>query len=198
LLARLDTAISNREEAVAYRYSELESRYMAYNSLSWMVGGYVFNVLDAINGTGFFNNSVYKSPLIAGWLSAIPGLGLGQMYNGSLSKAGMVMMAQISLGVVAYDYHRLMKVAEKNYSNLNVSVDKTVLKDKYLNEWESKRSSAFQKRNTYLWYSIFFYLYGILDAVVDAHLHDYPEKMKISPDLVPANGGAQLNLNVKF
>jgi hypothetical protein len=163
-----------------------------------MIGGYVFNVLDAINNTDIFNNSEYKSPLIAGWLSAIPGLGLGQMYNGSLSKAGMVMMAQISLGVVAYDYHRLMKVAEKNYSNLNETVDKTVLKDKYLNEWASKRSSAFQKRNTYLWYSIFFYLYGILDAVVDAHLHDYPEKMKISPDLVPENGGAQLNLNVKF
>jgi hypothetical protein len=36
----------------------------------------------------------------------------------------------------------------------------------------------------YLWYLVFFYGYSIFDAVVDAYLHEYPEKMKIEPDLV--------------
>lgn len=198
LIAKLDTTMSNREKAIGARYNELESRYVGYNALSWMIGGYVFNVLDAINGTGIYKNSEYRSPVTAGWLAAVPGLGLGQIYNGSLSKAGMVIMAQVSLGVVAYDYHRLMRAAEINYSKSNESSGKNVLDNQYLNDWKSKRSSAFQKRNTYLWYSVFFYLYGILDAVVDAHLHDYQEKMKLSPDIVPGNGGAQLNLNVNF
>jgi TM2 domain-containing membrane protein YozV len=203
--ANVDTGYARSddlEKAAVSRFSELGARYRAYNSLSWLVGGYFFNILDAVDGTGAFKNPNAKSPLIAGWLSAIPGLGLGQMYNGSLSKAGMVIMAQVSLGVVAYDYHKLMKKAESNYARIktqyNESPERSVIESNYLDDWESRRSNAFQMRNTYLWYSIFFYLYGIFDAVVDAHLHDYPDKMKVIPDLVPKNGGAQLNFNVNF
>jgi hypothetical protein len=50
----------------------------------------------------------------------------------------------------------------------------------------------------YLWYSILFYFYGILDAVVDAHLHDAGAKMKLEPDLVPQNKQVGLTLTVPF
>lgn len=212
----LDSAIL-REDALLEYGNARESKIHMYNTLSWMVGGYVFNVLDAVNSTSFFDNSDTKDPRVAGWLAAIPGLGLGHLYNGSLSKAGFVIMTQVSLGVVAYNNHKLMREAEDNISrfikmekkvikekeDLETDIDKksiveNVLSESYKDEWEFRQNSAFRNRNTYLWYSIFFYIYGILDAVVDAHLHDYREKMKLYPDLVPANDGAHLQINYKF
>lgn len=192
------------EKYLQMEHSVLEARYKSYNMASWMIGGYLFNILDALDASGVLKDGGYRDPSVAAWLAAIPGLGLGQIYNGSLSKAGLVAMVQVSLGFVAYNYHRLMREAEKamvfdksKYSDNELEI-KSVINDEFNRSWESKRSSAFRNRNTYLWYSIFFYFYGIFDAVVDAHLHDYDEKMKIWPDLVPQGDGAQLLLNMKF
>jgi hypothetical protein len=127
----------------------------------------------------------------------------------------MIFMAQMSMAVMALDYHRLMTNAGDHYIKINDeykqhiaaavargNVDDTLAlsdsRGKYLASWESERSGAFKTRNSYLWYSIFLYFYGIFDAVVDAHLHDYPEKMRMYPDLVPQSDGALLRLNVNY
>ena len=86
------------EESYLSHHDALESRYSAYEFLAWTAGGYVFNILDAMGSSNFFNNSNEKKPGTAALLAAIPGLGLGQWYNGALSKAGMVMMGQILNG----------------------------------------------------------------------------------------------------
>ncbi|MDO5577584.1 MAG: DUF5683 domain-containing protein [Fibrobacter sp.] len=205
-------------EDALLKYGEArEAKITMYNTLSWMIGGYVFNVLDAVNSTNFFKNNETRNPHVAGWLAAIPGLGLGHIYNGSYSKAGLVIMTQISLGFVAYNKHKLMREAEDHISrfikmekslkdenavNKPDSVTKVlmenVLKENYRDEWESRQNSAFRSRNSYLWYSLFFYLYGIVDVVVDAHLHDYKEKMKLYPDLMPTDDGIHLQINYNF
>ena len=100
-------------------------------------------------------------------------------------------------------FRRVCRKVIKEKEDLETDIDKksiveNVLSESYKDEWEFRQNSAFRNRNTYLWYSIFFYIYGILDAVVDAHLHDYREKMKLYPDLVPANDGAHLQINYKF
>jgi hypothetical protein len=125
----------------------------------------------------------------------------------------MIFMGQMSMGVVALNYHRLMNDAGNKYLKTKTDYNLHILnasalgrdtlalsasRGRYMDSWELKRSSAFKYRNTYLWYSIFFYVYGICDAVIDAHLHDFPEKMRMYPDLVPQSDGALLNLNVKF
>jgi hypothetical protein len=113
-------------------------------------------------------------------------------------------MGQMSLGVISANYHRLMTKAERETKKLNDldSLDnKMFLEMKtsgYITKWENERQNAFKNRNTFLWYSIFYYMYGIFDAVVDAHLHDYPEKMKLYPDLVPSDQGVELRLNYSF
>jgi hypothetical protein len=217
LSAELDTGISKFQglnKADLTEYDARSSRYRAYNSLAWASGVYVYSLLDAIDCSKIIDKSGARSPTKAGLLSAIPGLGLGQWYNGSLSRAGMIFMAQMSMGVMALDYHRLMTSAGNHYNeidneyNMHIadvvargSVDTNALSEsrgKYLASWESQRNSAFKTRNSYIWYSIFFYIYGIFDAVVDAHLHDYPEKMRMYPDLVPQSDGAILRLNVKY
>lgn len=202
-----ETGIDSARGVERYRMKKqeaLEARHKFYNAMSWTVGVHAFNVLDALGGSGLIKSGGYRDPAVAGWLAAIPGLGLGQIYNGSLSKAGMVLMTQVSLGAVAFNYHRSMKEAEKqmafnkdklSYNELEI---KNTIYDEFSGDWESKRRGAFRNRNTYLWYSLFFYFYSIFDAVVDAHLHDYNDKMILWPDLVPKDDGAQLLLNVKF
>lgn len=191
----IGNADSILQAAESKEYDERRARYRGYNAIAWGTGVYVFSLLDAVSSTGVIDKTGERSPLRAGLLSAIPGLGLGQWYNGSLSKAGMIFMGQMSLGVVAANYHRLMNKADREYTKVRdtLSTDNT-----YEEKWDSERNSAFKYRNSYMWYSLFYYFYGIFDAVVDAHLHDYPEKMRLYPDLAPKGDGAQLRFEMNF
>jgi hypothetical protein len=189
------------EEVNMNKFGYKRARYNMYNALSWMISGYVYNILDAVNSTGCFKSDDERSPLRAGWLAAIPGLGLGQFYNGEVSKAGMVMMVQASLGVIVINEHNLMKRAEDNLNRIAVMSDTTrkeIVQQYYLQDWEAWRGTAKSNRNTYLWYSIFFYLYTIFDAVVDAHLHDYPKKIRAYPDLIPEQQALRLTVDYYF
>jgi hypothetical protein len=145
--------------------------------------------MDAAGSSGYFQNSEERSPVVAGWLAAVPALGLGQLYNGKVGKAGMILMVQSALGVIALQNHRLMSQAEENANQLTDtrSFESRVPEARsYLAYWERNREQNFRTRNMYLWYSIFFYFYGVFDAVVDAHLHDFESRIQIEPDLRPS------------
>jgi hypothetical protein len=198
--SRLDSA-TIKEQYMVDRHGALECRFSSYNFAVWAVGAYIYNILDAVNSSNFFKNSSPKNPGTAAWLAAVPGLGLGQLYNGSVSKAGMVIMGQFSLGVMAYNSHRLMIDAENNYLRINGpnadSLTKVVATT-FSGNWSGLQYRAFTNRNMYLWYSIFFYFYSIFDATVDAYLHDYPQKMKIEPDLGVSEKEIRFSLSTTF
>jgi TM2 domain-containing membrane protein YozV len=173
------------------RYERRTARYSMYQSIGWNIGLYAFNIMSATGYSGYFKNDDPKNPYTAGWLSAIPILGLGQIYNGAISKTGMIWMVETNLFFMAYNYNRLMNDCIKqrdnmadstdwrfNYRELTISGTNTYDKD-----WEGKYDDAFHNRNLYLWYGVFFYFYGIFDAVVDAHLHDYKRKIRMEPVL---------------
>lgn len=195
-----DSAFSLEESFLARQSARL-SRYRMQNAIVLTLGGYLFNVLDAIDGS-IVDEPKSRNPAVAGWLAAIPGMGLGQIYNGKLSKAGLFMTGQLTLGVMAFNNHRLMSRAEDENARLlelrersDIGLDAY---NAYNSEWDFQRNSAFRKRNTYLWYSLILYFVTIFDAVVDAHLSDYGQKMRVYPDLSWQGEGAQLNLNVNF
>lgn len=173
------------EDAVAEyrirRYRRRRAQYVKYQSFGWASGLYLWNVLDALESSNFFYDGEPRSPSAAAWLSAIPVLGLGQIYNGAFAKAGLIWTTHAMLGYMAYNYNRLMKDALWEHGRLGT--------DRLLNEfgpdWDSEYVRAFRRRNTFLWYVVMFYFYGIFDAAVDAHLHDYDAKMRINPDVDP-------------
>jgi hypothetical protein len=183
------------------RFQERKTRYLVYQCLTWAAGAYYFNIMDAVRNTGYFNDNRPRSPSTAFWLSAIPGLALGQIYNGSLDKAGLIFMTQCNLAYMIYNYITLMHICENNWILLN-DPNSRESKDKNANtlrdSWNSQYLDAFRNRNMYLWYSLGLYIYGIFDAVVDAHLHDSGTKMKLEPDLMPDRKQVGLNLNVEF
>lgn len=203
-ITTIDTTRGNIHWRMQYdfdRFQEQETRYLVYQCLTWAAGAYYFNILDALKNTGYFNDGKPRSPSKAFWLSAIPGLALGQIYNGSLDKAGLIFMTQCNLAYMIYNYITLARVCEHNLILLNDPASKES-KDKSASSlkdsWNAKYNDAFRNRNMYLWYSLGLYLYGIFDAIVDAHLHDSGTKMKLEPDLMPDRKQVGLNLNVEF
>ncbi len=196
----MDSAFSLEQSFLARQSARL-TRYRMQNAIVLTLGGYLFNVLDAIDGS-MVDEPKSRNPAVAGWLAAIPAMGLGQIYNGKLSKAGLFMAGQLTLGVMAFNNHRLMSRAEDENARLLELRERSDIGlkayDKYNIEWDFLRNSAFRKRNTYLWYSLILYFVTIFDAVVDAHLSDYGQKMRVYPDLSWQGEGAQFNLNVNF
>jgi hypothetical protein len=198
--SRLDSA-SYRENYFLGRHDAMDMRFSSYNFTVWAVGTYLYNVLDAVNSSNYFKTSETKKPGTAALLAAVPGLGLGQLYNGAVSKAGMVTMGQFSLAAMAWNSHRLMKDAENHYGRLSIATADSLTKAvgaAYTGKWASLRYRAFTNRNMYLWYGIFFYFFSIGDATVDAYLHDYPEKMRIEPDLGISGKEIRFSLSTTF
>lgn len=180
-------------------------RNSAYQSLWWGASCHMYCILDALEKSGRFRNDEPRNPKAAGWLSAIPFLGLGQWYNGRLSKAGMIFMVQTSTALMAYNNHRILVRSERELRQMSDPsrteysvVNELENGDEFYDEWDSSRKQAFRNRNTYLWYSLFFYFYNVFDAVVDAHLHDHSRRMQLEPDLVPGDNTVGMRMRYDF
>ena len=100
-----------------------------------------------------------KSPKNAALSSIIPGG--GQLYNGKKFKAGLILAGEVLAIVNWYNNSQL-------YSSYNADndVDYPLPKHRYL-----------EKRNKYVWWIGFIYIYGLIDAIVDAHLHPFEDVM---------------------
>ena len=83
--------------------------------------------------------------------------GGGQFYNGQKFKGGLLISGALAFGFLYADY-------AKKYSDY--SGDDTVEKARYL-----------KLRNKYGWWVGFVYIYGLLDAIVEAHLHPFNKVM---------------------
>jgi hypothetical protein len=178
------------------RYGRKSATYGLYQNIGWMTGIYLWSAMDALESSRQFSDDNPRNPALAGALSAIPGLALGQIYNGSFSKAGMIWMTQIMLGEMAYNYHQLMQRSLDESIRLQDPLRwESKYKNDYLPTWDANYDEAFRKRNMFLWYGVFFYLYNIFDAVVDAHLHDYNQRIRLEPIFDKKNESLGLHMS---
>ena len=97
-----------------------------------------------------------KSPKKAFALSLVPGL--GQVYNGKWIKSALI----IGLEVSSFMAWRLNLDRYDNYDSNNFPLRKY----RYL-----------EKRNKYAWWMGIIYVYSMIDAVVDSHLHSFDHLM---------------------
>ena len=104
--------------------------------------------------------SIYKSPKKAA-LSALAFPGGGQLYNGKKLKASLIMSMELYSILNWYTNSDLYH----NYDEQNNS-KYPLPKHRYL-----------EKRNKYVWWIGFIYIYGLIDAVVDAHLQPFENIM---------------------
>ena len=100
-----------------------------------------------------------KSPKNAALSSIIPGG--GQLYNGKKFKASLILAGEI-LAIV--NWHNNSQLYS-SYDDAN-NVEYPLPKYRYL-----------EKRNKYVWWIGFIYIYGLIDAIVDAHLRPFEDVM---------------------
>jgi len=98
-----------------------------------------------------------KNPKVAFYHSLIPGL--GQIYNGKWIKSAMI----VGLEIAAY----VAWTENRDIYNDFENKDYPLRKRRYL-----------EKRNKYAWWIGFIYVYGMIDAVVDAHLYQFENLME--------------------
>lgn len=177
----LDTLFAlERKEYEASRMKMLHRNYSA-----WFTGVYVWNMFDAVGYSGIVRGVETPNPRRAAALSAIPFLGLGQLYNGKSYKAGLVWAMQIGCLTSAINFQRLMNESkDRQTSMLNSPLFDGSTVDlgdvgRVKDHWQGTYDSATRSRTMFMWYGVIFYLYGILDAYVDAHLHNFESKFDI-------------------
>jgi len=109
----------------------------------------VITLFMASKGISQIDSTDYKNPKVAVTLAALcPGA--GQIYNGKWLKAALIM------GIDGYWIYEA------------VHFDK-------LHEEDPSKQYYKDSRNKYIWYSFGGYIYGVVDALVDAHLSLFPK-----------------------
>ena len=83
--------------------------------------------------------------------------GGGQFYNGQPIKGALLMLATVTFGFMSMDYGNKYKI----FDGVN-----TTEKTRYL-----------KLRNKYGWWVGFIYIYGLIDAIVEAHLQPFHDVM---------------------
>lgn len=112
---------------------------------------------------GQTDSSKVKNPRMAGYMGlAFPGG--GQIYNERYFKAGAI----ITLEVMSYLAFQQNRKNYNHYDERNLPLSR----HRYL-----------EKRNKYAWWMGLLYIYGILDAIVDAHLHRFDAIMEEDLDV---------------
>jgi len=139
-------------------------------------------VLGLHSANGQVRDSINQlSPKKALYYSALfPGL--GQLYVGKPLKAAGFVLAEGYFITNFFYYNRIYgyiketktKVGLANWRNLSEAAKKDSVKSVtgyslQLNSWRPR-----EKRNKYAWWSIGVYVFGMLDAFVDAHLTNFP------------------------
>ncbi len=109
----------------------------------------IITLFMASKGISQIDSTDYKNPKVAVTLAALcPGV--GQIYNEKWLKAALVM------GIDSYWIYKSVY-----YHNLH--------------EEDPSKQYYEDSRNKYIWYSFGGYIYGVVDALVDAHLSLFPQ-----------------------
>ncbi len=190
-IAKADTvtliSALNQRDLAEYDIEQKRIDYINYSA--WFTGIYLWNLVDAFGGSNRFPGAENPSPRRAAALSAIPFSGAGQFYNGEWFKGAMVSVVEIGCMVTAINFQRLMNDAEGYEDNLRALPDSSFYKIPYSEQeqWRARYDDASTSRSMFMWYGVFFYLYGVVDAMVDAHLHDFDRNFHITGGVDPVD-----------
>lgn len=188
--------VNKREFAVE------ERRIEYYNYATWFGGVYLWNLIDGVGSSNLFKGTENPTPRRAALLSAIPFTGAGQFYNGSFFKGAMVSVVEIGCMLSAINFQRLQNSAEDYGDMLGQELPDSGNYDQDLvNElkyWEDQFKSLQKRKTRFMWYGVFFYLYGIADAAVDAHLHSFERNFDISGNVDLVNDEFTLSFSGEF
>jgi TM2 domain-containing membrane protein YozV len=169
------TKMARDNAALRLQYADL-----ANSQLAWAVGLHVYGILDAVEIVNRSHNPVPEERSVgrAFLYGLIPGG--GQIYNGRYGKFGMLYM---TLGASAVSAISRQNVVE----NYNKSIAMARLEGASTSELETDRQIFRRRRNQYYFGAGLFYIYALMDGMVDAALSDFdgPSRYAVGPGYEP-------------
>lgn len=169
-----DLEIRRRQKvAFARDRSQLAAQQgdLANSQFAWAVGLHAYGILDAAEIAYLSRHRVGESRSVRRAMyfgMAFPGG--GQLYNRRYGKFGLLWMTLGASAVSAYSRQQMvdllndrLKVARREPAG-NVSL---------VSDLERDRTLYRKRRNQYFWGMAIFYMYAVLDGMVDASLADF-------------------------
>jgi TM2 domain-containing membrane protein YozV len=181
-VARHSDWIGSARERAGLRMRQAD---LANSEIAWAIGLHFYGALDGqeIVKQSHGEDTAKRTVQTALWRGLVfPGG--GQLYNGRYGKFGMLWMA-IGAGalsawsrqeVVEYlnEMVRLARMEkEAGYENLGTS-------QLTLEDLEKDRTLYRKRRNQYFWGLTFFYIYSVMDGMVDAALSDFDKPQRFA------------------
>ena len=185
--------------------NQMHKKASTQNWFIWAGSMYMWNLIDGYGVSNHMRVSTKRTPRKAAFLSAIPFTGAGQWYNGDPFKAGLVSASQIGFFVSAINFSLLRRDIERrgvgiyDYADMLMPDGSTRLVGSINRDaWQSQYKKVGDIRTQFLWYGFIFYMYGIVDAYVDAHLSDFNEKFDITGGYTPWDKKMAFTFSMKF
>jgi hypothetical protein len=130
------------------------------------------------------SGALWRSALVPGW---------GQLYNGSPVKALVVAAGRAALIVRAVEEQREANDLEAEA----LALDSGPARDRLWRE----RNRALYRRDDFVWWSVFALVVSMIEAYVDAALHDFDEEFEgvVEPEIGVSDGASvTIGIGVSF
>lgn len=173
---QLNTKLARDNASLRLQYADL-----ANSQLAWAVGLHVYGILDAVEIVNRSHNPLPSDRSVGrAFLYGLVFPGGGQLYNGRYGKFGLLWM---TLGASAVSANSRQNVVQ----NLNKSIAIARLEGTPTTDLEQDRQIFRRRRNQYYFGAGLFYVYALMDGMVDAALSDFdgPSRYAVGPGYEP-------------
>ena len=168
---------------------------LANSEMAWAIGLHAYGILDAAEIAWLSRHrdpgarSVRRAMLLG---LAFPGA--GQLYNHRYGKFGMLWMAFGASLVSAWSRQEMVELFNRR---LAIAERERSAGSEEIAELEKDRTLYRKRRNQYYWGMALFYVYAVLDGMVDASLSDFDAPSRFAASPTP-EGGLSLAWNFPF
>ncbi len=182
--------------AFARQRSQLASQQqdLTRSQFAWAAGLHVYGILDAVEITYLSKHRDNKTRSISSALfrgMLFPGG--GQLYNRRYGKFGLLWMTLGASAVSAYSRQEMVSLLNHRLSTARL--ESGAGQSMRVTELEKDRTLYRKRRNQYFWGMSLFYVYAILDGMVDAALSDFDAPQHFALSVTPSGAFAgQLSL----
>ncbi len=194
-----DSLESQRRKQIAFARDRArlasQQQDLANSELAWALGLHAYGVLDAaeIAWRSRHRDTEPRSTrraMVLGMLFP----GGGQLYNHRYGKFGMLWMTIGASVVSAWSRQEMVDLFNRRIA---IARAEQPSGSETLTDMEKDRTLYRKRRNQYYWGMGLFYVYAVLDGMVDAALSDFdsPSKFALSPS---PQGGLAVSWQVPF
>ncbi len=170
---------------------------LVHSQFAWAAGLHAYGMLDAMEiaylskhrdtRTRSVRSAMYRGMLFPGG---------GQLYNRRYGKFGLLWMTLGASAVSAYSRQEMVSLLNHRLSTARLEARGGGSLGA-VTELEKERTLYRKRRNQYFWGMSLFYVYAILDGMVDAALSDFDAPQHFAVNVTPA-GALACELSLPF